>query len=74
MWCRLTIVRLLTARSPAQELSHQVDVVDGDERGRQYWLCVILHNQEVHAKLPDLNRVLLHIFKYVAVEKEECAL
>ena len=71
--CRLTIIWLLTTRPPAQELEHEVDVVDGDERRRQEWLCVVLHHKEVHAKLPDLNRVLLHIFEYVAAE-EECAL
>ena len=44
---------------------------DEDERRRKNRFDVILHNQEVHSELPDLNRVRVDLLKHVSKHRKE---
>ena len=46
-------------------LGDQIDVLKNDEGRREARLVVVLHHQEVHTVLPDLDRVSLHFLEHV---------
>ena len=47
------------------EAQEEDDVFEEDERRRQHRFDVILHHQEVHAELPDLDRVCVHLLEHI---------
>ena len=54
--------------SKAQE---EDDVLEEDEWRRQHRFDVVLHHQEVHAELPDLNRVGVHFLEHIPATMKE---
>ena len=60
-----TWAKLGTACLSEAELEWEEDVFEDDEWWSEARLVVVLHHQEVHPILPDLDRVHLHLLKYM---------
>ena len=58
-------IYIFPGAQPDEVSDDHEDVFKHDERWRQAWLPVILHHQEVHPVLPDLDRVHLDFIKHV---------